>query len=285
MNLLKKFPLIKHLLLMLGVFVLLVLLTFFILRIYTRHGKEYSLPNILNKNLSEINQMTEMERFEIILLDSVYVSNKEGGVVLAMDPPPEAKVKSGRKVYVTITSSVPENVEVPNLVDLTVRQAVSLLESYGLKCGVLTFQSDIARNAVLSQSHNGKKILPNTKIPRHSSIDLLVGSGTDSVFAPTTVPLIVGKTLQEARRALNVASLNVGQEHFGKGATESNARVKRQSPDYIGRPSARLGASVDIWYVKGETEDFDKILKEYSSRVADSLSVESVDEEEETDNW
>ena len=287
MNLLKKYPLIKHLLLMLCVFVTLVLFAFLLLRICTKHGKEYALPDILNKNISEVQEMDEMSRFELVLIDSVYVNNKPGGIIIAMDPPPQSMIKEDRKIYVTITSNDPEDVEVPNLVDLTVRQAVSLLESHGLTCGTLSFTPDIGRNAVLDQLYEGKSISPKTKIPRYSSINLLVGSGIDSTSSlATTIPLIIGKTPQEARRALKVASLNVGKEHFEKGATEDNARVKKQSPGYYGKPSARLGASVEIWYVHEDKENFDKVIKDYVAEIAaDSLSDEENEAEDEVDNW
>lgn len=268
----------------------LILLTFFILKVFTKNGKEYVLPDILNKNVSEVLEMDEMSKFELVQIDSVYVNNKKGGVIIAMDPPAQSMVKEGRKIYITLTSYNPENVEVPNLVDLTVRQAVSLLESYGLNCGELTFKPDIGKNAILDQLYEGKSIKPRTKIPRHSSIDLLVGSGIDSVVSLTSVPLIIGKTPQEARRALKVASLNIGKEHFEKGVTEDNARVKKQSPGYMGRPSARLGGLVEIWYAHENKENFDKIAKDYVANIpADTVEIEVIEEDQsetdEVDNW
>ena len=65
----------------------------------------------------------------------------------------------------------------PNLVDLSIRQAASLLETYGLRIGQRISVPSIAHGAVIRQLYQGEDIEPGTLIRRGELIDLEVGDG------------------------------------------------------------------------------------------------------------
>ena len=80
-------------------------------------------------------------------------------------------------VYMTITSVVPEKTTMPDLRDLTLRQAQTMLESAGLKLGKLLYIRSFDEDAVQNQLFEGKTINAGSVINKGSVITLTVGMG------------------------------------------------------------------------------------------------------------
>jgi beta-lactam-binding protein with PASTA domain len=98
-------------------------------------------------------------------------------------------------IYVTLNSSEPPQVKMPNLIDVSYRQAVSILLSFGLKEGQISYKPDLAKNIVLKQLYNGQPVLPETKVLKGSSIDLVLGDGLGSteIDVPELATLLTKK--------------------------------------------------------------------------------------------
>lgn len=162
------------------VLILLVWGILFWLDYYTGHQKYIPVPDLRGKLLDEVMGNTSYNDYQIILMDSIYEKDWPMGTILSQDPFPMSRVKQNRKIYVTIASSIPDRVEMPDLKYLSLRQALSMLESYGLKVGNLYYTRSFDENAVQQQLYHGKAILPGTPLNQGSIIDLVVGLGNGS---------------------------------------------------------------------------------------------------------
>ena len=120
------------------VFVIILLLSW--LQIHTRHGEAFSVPNLTGFTINEIKPLLEVKKLRWEIFDSVYSNEHERGTVIEQHPKPGFKVKKNRKIYLTMNAMNPEKMMMPNLVNLTIRQAQSRLESYGLKIGKITYK-------------------------------------------------------------------------------------------------------------------------------------------------
>ncbi len=247
------------LLVCIGIFIMV----YFFLRMYSRHGHEFAVPEIVGKNIEDIASIPESQNLEYVIIDSIFVANSEGGVILTQDPVAHEKVKEGRKVYITISAYSPEKVIVPEVMDMTVRRAVSELEGAGLQGGKLTFIENDYKNAILGQSYRGKPIHEKTEVPKGSMIDLTVGLGALPNEAVTLAPFVLGKTPEDARRSILSASMNVGKEHYETDMDIRYARVYKQYPDYNGVTRLPLGATVELWYRSENKTDFKKLVREF----------------------
>jgi beta-lactam-binding protein with PASTA domain len=170
-----------------------------------------------------------------------------------------------------MTAYTPEDAVLPELVGLTVRQAVSELSAAGLQAGKLKFVEDPYKNNVIEQTCKGKTVYAGQQIERGSMIDLLVGLGDGS--GRSVVPFVLGRTSDRARRDILSASLNVGREHFGGVKNRSTAVVVRQDPDYTGVSKYTYGTSVELWYRDADDVDVDKMVREFqvdSSKIVES---------------
>lgn len=285
----KRYPWLLHLLLMLGISLVVLMLVFLFIRIYARQGEEYELPEVVGKNIAEL-QADNPIGLDVVVLDSVYRPGQEGGLILTQDPKGGTLVKRGRKLYITMTAFTPEDAVLPELAGLTVRQAVNELMACGLECGKLKFVDDPYKNNVIEQTCKGKTIYAGQQIARGSVIDLVVGLGDGS--GRSVVPFVIGKTSDRARRDIQVASLNVGREHFGGVKNRTTAVVCRQEPDYTGVSKYPFGTSVELWYADADAVDVDRMVREFkvdSSKIEDSDFINdgrpTPEEIEAKDDW
>jgi beta-lactam-binding protein with PASTA domain len=213
------------------------------LNVYTQQGKTYIVGDYMGLTLEEINNDPQNNTFEFVIVDSIFDNLAKKQSVVTQSPTQNSVVKKGRKIYLTIVASQPEIVQCPNLEDLTVRQANTMLETYGLKIGRIEYVPDIG-NTVVCWKHKGKPLKPYEKIQKGSRVDLVVGNEDGTLN--TIVPNIVGKTQQEAHSILLAAGLNIGKEINCKQSP--NCKVARQQPAHNEDEGVSLGTSIDIWY-------------------------------------
>ena len=276
----KKFYI--HLLIIILLFFVLMWITFRSLDGYTRHDKVYTMPNFIGQNYLEVQEEYDRD-FNFILIDSVYPKGEEPGSIVQQDPLPDSKVKKGRNVYCIIVAVMPEKTEMPNLKNLSLRQAVGTLESNGLEVDKLIYEDYFAKNAVIEQLYQGQVIEPGTEIVKGSKISLRVGFGQDK--KKIEIPNLIGRPAVEVKRLLNVAGLNLGEEFFDDSDSLQYMKVSKMKPG----PSSALveaGTFVNIWYRSSKKFDFDKeyrnLLREDSINNRPSLEeIEKLEEEAE----
>ena len=276
----KKHPIVKHLLWMLGLSVGIVIVVMLFVKIYSRHGQEYVMENYTGQGYHDVEASNNLG-LRFVITDSIYSEDTEGGTILSQDPPAGAMIKKGRKVYLTIAASDPEDVVMPDLIDMSLRQAVSQLMSEGLTIGKLDFVESQYRNAIQAQRINGRTVAAGQKISRGAVVDLTVGKGESDLG--TIVPVLIGKNREGVQRAVFASSLNIS-ENFNSGVTnKATAKAYKQEPvcSDIKYP---LGTIVRVWYCNANEYESQRRSadREIDSlkRVADSLrhALESEDE-------
>ncbi|MDP4266221.1 MAG: PASTA domain-containing protein [Bacteroidota bacterium] len=152
----------------------------FSLDYYTRHGETYTVPDFNGLDAEKAEVLASENHVKCLVVDSVFDIRKPKGTIILQDPLPSTLVKHGRTVYLTVVASMPEQINVPNLIDLTQRQAVSLLEMYGLKIGNISYVPDVGRT-VLKVLYKNRTLAEGAKVKIGSTIDLVIGKGSDNV--------------------------------------------------------------------------------------------------------
>lgn len=251
----KKFYI--HLLTIVLLSFVLIWIVFRLLDTYTRHDKVYTMPDLTGQNYLDVKREYNKD-FNFILIDSVYPKGQEPGSIVQQDPLPGSKVKKGRNVYYIIVAVTPEKTEMPDLKNLSLRQAVATLESHGLEVEKLVYRDYFAKNAIIEQYYEGKAIVPGTEITKGSKITLHVGFGQDK--KRIEVPNLIGKPASEIKRALNIAGLNIGEEYYSDNDSIQYLKVSKMQPG----PSSSLveaGTNINIWYRSSKRFDFEKEYK------------------------
>lgn len=251
----KKFYI--HLLAIIVLSFVLLWLTIKLLNVYTRHGRVYELPDFSGMTIEQVKQEYGKD-YHFILIDSIYSKTREPGSIVQQDPLPQSKVKHGRNVYYIIVAQTPEKTNMPNLNNLSLRQALVLLDANGLLVKELKYIDHFARNAIREQRYNGEIIKPGTELLKGSKITLYVGSGTD--HRNTNLPKLYGTPADEVQHVLNMNGLNLGKETFEDKDSIQYMKVYKMDPPYS-RGSVKPGSHVDVWYRSSRQFNFDKESK------------------------
>lgn len=253
-----------------------------LLKAYTRHGEAYVVPDMEGMMYDRLFELKESRIFHFLVTDSVYDNSLQPGSVIKQNPSPGSKAKEGRTVYLTIVSYTPKMSIMPDLKDLTVRQAVTTLRTNGIKIRKLIFTEYFAGNSVLGQYYQGDTLLAGTEILEGSEIDVVAGLGDNK---PARVPFVVGLTRDEARSTLQMASFNAGLEHYLEQANPIHSKVYRQYPPW--NENLMPGDSVTLYFRSDLSFDFDELIHSTNPDTAvildlpDDLLNDSLELEEE----
>ena len=235
----------RNLIFLLLIFVVVFFSLTILLNKYTHHGENVSVPELRGLKISKLEKVLITHNFHYKVVDSLYDGEKESGTILDQDPAPNSKVKENRTIYLTVNATQPPDVKMPDLVDVSFRQAEAMLQSFGLITGDIMYRSDLAKNAVLEQLYKNRNIKPGPMIPKGAVIDLVLGDGLGDIEVP--VPNLIGLTLDQALLAIRKASLSIGHVQFDSGNMDSlNAKIYSQKPTSEDGIMLRQGDSVDI---------------------------------------
>ncbi|MDO9512513.1 MAG: PASTA domain-containing protein [Bacteroidales bacterium] len=248
----------KHIALAFFAGILLIWGTLQILSVYTRHGEFVEMPGFMGQPISEIELFAINNDMEVVILDSIFDPRQEKGCICMQEPPEGAKIKQGRKLYITIVASTSEKVAMPNLIDISLRQAVSAIEGAGLQIDYIDYVPGEYKNAVSAQRIATKAVRSGEMIPRSSKIVIEVELGTDGFT--TVVPNLIGLDYSMSNKSVFSSSLNVGRISYLENPQPEGNRVYKQfpSPGRVLQP----GSSVDIWFRKEDGFDYSKAREE-----------------------
>ena len=236
---------------------------YFWLRNYTQHGIEVEVIDVRGMVEAEARPLLAAQELNLVIIDSTYTDKVPFGTIVDQDPKPHSHAKHGRSVYVTINATTKRQVTMPNLQDMSYRQAETTLRGLGLRVDtVYDYRPSAYRDLVLDVKRNGVSVPPGQKLPVGTMVRLVVGfgRGTEQV----EVPSVIGLTLQEARSVLLSHRLIVGACAFDEPEQEG-------IPQYVYRQTPNAGASI----VEGETiklyltTDVEKALRSTSNTDTD----------------
>jgi beta-lactam-binding protein with PASTA domain len=244
----------------------IVFISFQVIKSYTRHGKALVLPDFTGMTLQDIENYNYGDIFDFIITDSIYTDNSPPGSVIKQNPSPHSKVKRGRNVYITVVAMNPEMTIMPDLKDLTVRQALSMLKAHGLKVRKLRFVQDMADNAVLGHFFDGDTLMSGDILQSGSEIDLLIGRSNN---IPGPVPFLIGKEEQDATDMIITSSYNVGRIRYWDSLARKDGKVYQQRPMWT--EELQKGEKMSIWLRSVTQFNFDSLVE---SLMPDTLEVD-----------
>jgi beta-lactam-binding protein with PASTA domain len=151
---------------------------FFGLGFVTQHNNYVKVPRLFGLDISKAVQSAKSKSLSIIILDSAkFNPNYPPLTVLDQFPDYDKQVKKGRKIYLTLNPVGYKKMKVPNIIQITLRNAETLLNAVGFEVGELIYKDNIGKDMVLEIRHEGKKINPGHSLQQRKKIDLVLGNG------------------------------------------------------------------------------------------------------------
>ena len=220
------------------------------LKDYTQHGVKVEVEDVRGLVEAEAAPLLEAQGLRLIVVDSTYSDKVPFGTIVEQDPKPMSHAKHGRAVYVTINATTRRQVTMPDLQDMSYRQAETTLRGLGLQVDTIyEYEPSEYKDLVLDVKKGEESLSPGTKVAVGTLVRLVVGQGRGTEMV--RVPNVIGMTLQEARSTLLNSHLTVGAVSYDE-PKEGNKKqyVYRQTPSagekLIEGETVALRFSVDI---------------------------------------
>ncbi|HET9570828.1 MAG TPA: PASTA domain-containing protein [Bacteroidales bacterium] len=243
---------LKHVLIFALILTALLIAVTFSLRSYTQHDSVIVVPDVTTLTVDEASPFIDKKGLRYKIVDSIRVSTARPGVILEQKPLPGSRVKQNRFIFLTINATSEEKIIFPDVKDFSQRQAVATLEANGIHVGSIEFMPSEYRDLVLGVRYQGRNIPAGFRLPKNSSVTLVVGQG--ATVGEITVPSLHGCYMLEANERAHASSLNIGNIYYDVTPVNSDAakkyKIYRQVP--ITGSSASVGKNIDVWMTTDE---------------------------------
>ena len=144
----------------------------------TNHGEFVEVPDFSKMSVMDMRKAVEDFELRYEVLDSAnYNPDYPRFSIIDQDPKAGNKVKQDRKIYFTVNPSGYKRVTVPNVIQVTQRNAASMLRAVGLDVERTTYIDQIGKDMVYYIKFKSKQIKPGDKLPKTSKVELVCGNG------------------------------------------------------------------------------------------------------------
>lgn len=177
---------------MVVILVLLVVITLFGLKKYTKHDEFVIVPDVKGLQEEEAAGILKSNTLSYEISDSIFLAEGKPGAIIEQIPKEDLKVKKGRTVFLIVQAKEQQMIKIPSLQDYSQRQAEAQLNALGFNKITITEAPSRYKGIVLSIEYKGRKIEADQKVPKGAPLKMIIGSGggeseTDSVPTDTNV--------------------------------------------------------------------------------------------------
>jgi len=222
--------------------VVIVVVVVVCLKKYTKHGQEIEVPQITGLYAQEAEYLLSSNGLKLEIIDSTFSQKVPFGTIVEQMPPAESMVKDGRAIYAVINASAKKQVILPELHDVSCRQAENMLRQLGLMVDSIIYESSEYRDLVLDLRSGNTSLETGAKVTEGTMITLVVGKGTGTEMV--RVPDLTGLQLSDARSLLLAEHLTMGRVEYDEQPTEQN---KEEYVVYLQQPHP------DAYLLEGST--------------------------------
>lgn len=181
---LHRHPVLANLAIILAVAAIGILIVYFSIAIFTRHGQTRTVPGVENTSYTEAIQRLHNAGLRYEIRDSLFRDDVKPGYVIEQFPKRDATVKPGRKVFLYINAVSPKQVVIDDdnhprefaLAGSSERSGLARLEELGFK-KVRVVHVLGTNDMVIRVMANGIPVHKTQKVPVNASIVLEVSDG------------------------------------------------------------------------------------------------------------
>jgi len=144
----------------------------------THHGDFVEVPDLAKLSVMDMREVIEEADLRYEVLDSAnFNPNYPRFSIIEQNPPAGNKVKKNRKIYVTVNPSGYKKVTIPKIIQVTQRNAASMLRAVGLDVERVSYIDQLGKDMVYYIKYKGKRVNEGDKVPKTSKIELVCGNG------------------------------------------------------------------------------------------------------------
>jgi serine/threonine-protein kinase len=254
----------KKTLIILGIFIVLIFLfNSVIMPWYVRHDTLVKVPPVIGLSFEEAKKILDEAGLEGVEGDIRYDKSKPIGTIIDQNPPQDAVVKDGRRIYLVVSGG-DALFDVPNIVGRSVRESKFILAQRNLELLEVENRpsAQYPPGTIITQVEQ-----PGTKVRKGTKISVVVSTGIET--GDLRVPELIGKNLEEAKKIILLNKLSIGKINYQPSSTIPLNAVIDQYPK--ANSMAKENQRVDLFV--------NKVIKPPIEEVEETNEIEEVSPE------
>ncbi|MDR2385287.1 MAG: PASTA domain-containing protein [Tannerella sp.] len=169
----------------LGALLLLCLIVYIVLKcvdIYTNHNKAVIVPDVRGLQIEVAEPFFKKNMLKYVLVDSIYSKEAAPGSIVEMIPGADSKVKKNRVIYITVNAKTEKKIAIPDVADISYREAFALLHSRGFSDIEYKYVLGTYKDLTIGVQYGGQMIQSGTKVPVSAKLILVISDGYASNY-------------------------------------------------------------------------------------------------------
>lgn len=144
---------------------------------YTLHNQAIIVPDLKGLQEEVAAPILKKSKLRYQVIDSVYSRTVEPGAIVEQIPTAASKVKQNRIVFLTVNAKTSQTVELPDVLEISQRQAVASLRSLGFKVDSVEYVPYEYKDLVVNILYKQLPVSSGTRLPFGATLWLQVGDG------------------------------------------------------------------------------------------------------------
>ena len=183
-----KSPIVVNLLLAIVLTIAIIIGTLQWLDHYTLHNEAVVVPDVKGLTLDEADEFFKNSKLRYNVVDSVFSKDVAPGAIVELVPVAGSKVKENRIVFVTINAQTSQMGKIPEIQDLSFRQAYALLRSIGFSSVEIEYVAGEYKDLAVAVELNQRPLSKGEYVPLNAPLTLKISSG-DPNMQPDSLSL------------------------------------------------------------------------------------------------
>ena len=147
---------------------------------YTRHNEAVVVPDVKGLKVEEAAEFFKNNNLRYNVIDSVFSKEVSPGAIV--EPSAGSKVKEGRIVFITVNALTSQMATIPEVEDLSFRQAYALLRARGFENVEIEYVPGDFKDLAVSVDLRGRTLEKGEHVPLTAPLILKVSSGEAEVL-------------------------------------------------------------------------------------------------------
>lgn len=170
-------PIYIHLLIMAVVGCIIVYVVLKGLDMYTNHNQAVQVPDVRGLQIEDAEDFFERNMLRYEIVDSIYSKEVTPGAIVELMPEANSKVKKNRIVYITVNAKTEETAMIPEVADISFRQAYALLRARGFMDVEWKYVTGEYRDLTIGVEYGGQIVSHGTYVPLTAKLILVISDG------------------------------------------------------------------------------------------------------------
>jgi len=147
---------------------------------YTNHNQAVHVPDVKGLQIEDAAPFLTQNFLRYTIIDSIHSKEVMPGAIVELLPEPNSRVKKNRIIYITVNAKSEKTAPIPEVADLSIRQAYSDMTALGFRYVETKYVSGEYRDLTVGVEYVGDIIDAGTQVPLSAKLTLVVQDGNVS---------------------------------------------------------------------------------------------------------